>query len=161
MILPNFPLCPQHSVGCLVWSFFSIALLELTPCSPCPVLYLGQVLPTSRINLLLSVSLSLLLYSLSQLLNIIPFVSFIQPTSRLLILKHSSDSVKLKLITSPGFILTETNTTPWYLRHSPVCFHHFIYSKVYFFISKFLSNLILFSRYILWAPVLGWYYSLL
>lgn len=65
--------------------------------------------------------------------------------SQITLPEAQSDSVKLKLLTSPGFIPTETNTAAWCLRPSPVYCHRFIYSKFYFsfYISKFLSNLIL------------------
>lgn len=91
MIFLNFPLCPQHSISCLV--------TDSLPSTGC----LAFKSHTESFKGSSSAS------NLSQLQNVLPHVSFIQAwftqyTFRLLILKHISDYVKLKSITLTGSI---------------------------------------------------------
>lgn len=152
-MFPNFPVCPQHSICCLVLVFLFTAILVSISCSPLPALYLSHILHTVRVNLLLVSP------NPRNMLSYMSFIQswFLQYIFRLLFLKHSSDSVKLNLITLTGSVLTKTNTIAWRLRYS-IVWSHFIYSKFYFpfLYSKFLSNLYsVFSRYISQVPVLG------
>ena len=118
MIFLNFPLCPQHSISCLV--------TDSLPSTGC----LAFKSHTESFKGSSSAS------NLSQLQNVLPHVSFIQAwftqyTFRLLILKHISDYVKLKSITLTGSILTKTSIIASSSKHSTIS-SPFIYSKFYF-----------------------------
>lgn len=118
MIFLNFPLCPQHSISCLV--------MDSLPSTGCLAF-------KSHTESFKGSSSAL---NLSQLQNVLPHVSFIQAwftqyTFRLLILKHISDYVKLKSITLTGSILTKTSIIASSSKHSTIS-SPFIYSKFYF-----------------------------